>query len=69
LQERYKPQIAAYWKAVGEITGYAVEAGIFATATGEFMPYPAGELATEWERLRALPLSVAASLWDAPESN
>jgi ATP-dependent exoDNAse (exonuclease V) beta subunit len=55
LQQRYRPQIAAYWKAVGEITGYGVEAGIFATATGEFMPYAANELEAEWTRLRALP--------------
>ena len=69
LQQRYRPQIAAYWKAVGEITRYEVEAGIFATATGEFMPYSANELEAEWTRLRALPeaqlSSVAASLWDA----
>jgi ATP-dependent exoDNAse (exonuclease V) beta subunit len=65
LGQRYRPQIAAYWKAVGEITGYAVEAGIFATAIGQFVPYNAEELEAEWERLRALPFSVAASLWDA----
>jgi ATP-dependent exoDNAse (exonuclease V) beta subunit len=55
LRLRYRPQIAAYWKAVGEITGYEVEAGIFATATGEFIPYSAQELDAEWTRLRALP--------------
>jgi ATP-dependent exoDNAse (exonuclease V) beta subunit len=55
LQQRYRPQIAAYWKAVGEITKCDVEAGIFATATGKFMPYDVNELETEWERLRALP--------------
>jgi ATP-dependent exoDNAse (exonuclease V) beta subunit len=69
LRLRYRPQIAAYWKAVGEITGYEVEAGIFATATGKFIPYSTKELEAEWERLRALPAdqlsSVAASLWDA----
>jgi ATP-dependent helicase/nuclease subunit A len=69
LRQRYKPQIAAYWKTVNEITKYEVEAGIFATATGEFLPYEAGELEAEWERLSSLPAdqlsSVAASLWDA----
>jgi ATP-dependent helicase/nuclease subunit A len=55
LSQRYKPQIAAYWKAVGEITKLEVEAGIFATAIGEFMPYGADELEAEWERLRSLP--------------
>ena len=69
LQQRYRPQIAAYWKAVSEITGYEVEAGIFATATGEFIPYSPNELEAEWARLRAMPpdqlSSGAASLWDA----
>jgi ATP-dependent exoDNAse (exonuclease V) beta subunit len=69
LQQRYRPQIAAYWKAVREITKLKVEAGIFATAIGQFMPYGVEELEAEWERLRSLPSSVAASLWDAPDSN
>ena len=55
LREQYRPQLAAYWKAVGEITGYEIEAGIFATATGEFLPYSVNELEAEWERLRAVP--------------
>jgi ATP-dependent exoDNAse (exonuclease V) beta subunit len=55
LQERYRPQIAAYWKAVGEMTKLQVSAGIFATALGKFMPYSAEELGAEWARLRALP--------------
>ena len=71
LRQRYRPQIAAYWKAVREITTLEVEAGIFATATGQFMSYETDELETEWARLRALPAeqlsSVAASLWDAPD--
>lgn len=70
LRGRYRPQIAAYWKAVCGITKLEVQAGIFATATGQFLPYAAKELKAEWERLRALPadqLSVAASLWDAQE--
>jgi ATP-dependent helicase/nuclease subunit A len=65
LQQRYRPQIAAYWKAVGEMTKLEVTAGIFATALGKFMRYEAEELAAEWERLCALPVSVAASLWGA----
>jgi ATP-dependent exoDNAse (exonuclease V) beta subunit len=55
LQQRYRPQIAAYWKAVREITKLEVEAGIFATALGQFLPYDADELEVEWERLQALP--------------
>jgi ATP-dependent exoDNAse (exonuclease V) beta subunit len=55
LRNRYRPQLAAYWQAVREITKYDVEAGIFATATGKFMPYDPKELEEEWKRLRALP--------------
>jgi ATP-dependent helicase/nuclease subunit A len=69
LQQRYRPQIAAYWKAVREITKYEVQAAIFATATGKFVGYDADELENEWTRLQALPpeqlSAVAASLWDA----
>jgi ATP-dependent helicase/nuclease subunit A len=60
LQQRYRPQIAAYWKAVSEMTKLEVTAGIFATATGAFLPYAAAELKTEWERLEALPAEVSA---------
>jgi ATP-dependent exoDNAse (exonuclease V) beta subunit len=52
LRTRYRPQIAAYWKAVSEITKLEVAGGIFATATGAFIPYSASELEAEWERLR-----------------
>ena len=55
LRQQYCPQIAAYWKAIREITKLEVQAGIFATALGEFMPYDAKELEAEWERLRSLP--------------
>ncbi|HEX4640782.1 MAG TPA: PD-(D/E)XK nuclease family protein, partial [Chthoniobacterales bacterium] len=53
LRERYRPQLAAYWKAVGEITKCDVAAGIFATASGQFMPYTTEELEAEWGRLRS----------------
>jgi ATP-dependent exoDNAse (exonuclease V) beta subunit len=69
LRQRYRPQIAAYWKSLREITKCDVAAGIFATATGQFVAYDVDELEAEWARLRALPAeklsSVAASLWDA----
>ncbi|HEX8897078.1 MAG TPA: 3'-5' exonuclease, partial [Chthoniobacterales bacterium] len=55
LRQRYRPQIAAYWKSICEITKCEVEAGIFATATGQFCPYNSDELTKEWERLIALP--------------
>jgi ATP-dependent exoDNAse (exonuclease V) beta subunit len=55
LHAHYRPQIAAYWKAIAEMTGTQVEAGIYSTSTGELVVYTADELTAEWERLRTLP--------------
>jgi ATP-dependent exoDNAse (exonuclease V) beta subunit len=55
LRVDYRPQIAAYWKAVTEMTKQPVSAGIYSTATGELIKYSENELAEEWERLRTLP--------------
>jgi ATP-dependent exoDNAse (exonuclease V) beta subunit len=56
LRVEYRPQIAAYWKAVEEMTKRPVSAGIYSTATGELIVYGENELSKEWERLRNLPL-------------
>jgi ATP-dependent exoDNAse (exonuclease V) beta subunit len=50
-----RPQIAAYWRAVAEMTNQPVNAAIYSTATGAFLVYERDELAREWERLRGLP--------------
>jgi ATP-dependent exoDNAse (exonuclease V) beta subunit len=50
----YRPQIAAYWKAVAEITRQPVSASIYSTATGQLVVYEEKELADEWERLKTL---------------
>lgn len=55
LRVRYRPQIAAYWKSVTEMTKQPVSAGIYSTATGELIVYSENELAEEWERLKNLP--------------
>jgi ATP-dependent helicase/nuclease subunit A len=55
FRARYRPQLAAYWKAVGEITHLEVEAGLFSTALGRLLLYSAEELQTEWDRLEQLP--------------
>ena len=55
LRETYRPQLAAYWKAVTEITGLNVRAGLFSTAVGNVLLYSAGELQMEWCRLEQLP--------------
>jgi ATP-dependent exoDNAse (exonuclease V) beta subunit len=54
LRASYRPQVAAYWKAVAEMTRQPVSAAIYSTATGQFIAYDPDELAREWERLRNL---------------
>jgi hypothetical protein len=60
LRALYRPQIAAYWKAVTEMTGLSVAAGIYSTSTGQF-EYDPDELAAEWERLTNLPNLASAA--------
>jgi hypothetical protein len=55
FRETYRPQLAAYWKAVTEITRLEVEAGLFSTALGRLLLYSAEELQMEWRRLEQLP--------------
>ena len=50
LREQYRPQLAAYWKAVSEMTHLPVEAAIYSTPTGALLRYSEDELETEWER-------------------
>jgi ATP-dependent exoDNAse (exonuclease V) beta subunit len=57
LRVEYRPQIAAYWKAVSEMTRLPVSAGIYSTATGELIVYSETELAEEGERLKKLRLN------------
>jgi hypothetical protein len=51
----YRPQIAAYWKAVTEMTRQTVAAGIYSTATGKVIAYDQKELTAEWDRITNLP--------------
>jgi len=55
FRARYRPQLAAYWKVVSEITRLDVKAGLFSTSLGRFLVYPMGELQKEWRRLEQLP--------------
>src|SRR5437588_3077038 len=54
LHARYRPQLAAYWKAVSEIAKLDVEAAIYSTAAGAVVRYQAEELTREWSRLEKL---------------
>jgi ATP-dependent exoDNAse (exonuclease V) beta subunit len=55
FRARYRPQLAAYWKVVGEITGLEVAAGLFSTALGHLLLFPKDDLREEWRRLEQLP--------------
>ena len=55
LREEYKSQMAAYWRAVTEMTGMAADAGLFSTHTGIFVKLAPEELEREWARLAKLP--------------
>jgi ATP-dependent helicase/nuclease subunit A len=55
FRSRYRPQLAAYWKAASEITHFDVEAGLFSTALGRLLLYTADELQEDWNRLEQLP--------------
>jgi ATP-dependent exoDNAse (exonuclease V) beta subunit len=55
FRDSYRPQLAAYWKAVAEMTSLEVEAGLFSTALGRLLLYSAEELEIEWRRLEQLP--------------
>jgi ATP-dependent helicase/nuclease subunit A len=55
LRAHYLPQLAAYWKAVSEMTKLEVTAAIYSTAAGALVRYENDELAGEWKRLEKLP--------------
>ncbi|MGI8435535.1 MAG: UvrD-helicase domain-containing protein [Chthoniobacterales bacterium] len=52
---QYRSQLAAYWKAVQDITGYDVQASLYATVTGHLLTFTTEELTAEWNRLAQLP--------------
>ena len=51
LRDLYRPQMAAYWQAISNLTNARVTAAIYSTATGQLVIYDSGELMTEWQRL------------------
>ena len=54
LHDRYVPQLAAYWKAVSEMTGLEVTAAIYSTAAGALIEYKSEKLAEQWKRIDKL---------------
>jgi ATP-dependent exoDNAse (exonuclease V) beta subunit len=55
LRVKYRSQLAAYCKVIGEMAGGKVTAAIYSTANGEFIHYESDDLANEWTRLQTLP--------------
>ena len=51
LRDLYRPQMAAYWHAISNLTNARVTAAIYSTATGQLVFYETAELTTEWQRL------------------
>ena len=53
LRQIYRPQIAAYWQAISNLTNARVSAAIYSTPTGQTVIYGDDELQEEWRRLSA----------------
>jgi ATP-dependent helicase/nuclease subunit A len=51
LRDLYRPQMAAYWQAISNLTNARVTAAIYSTATSQLVTYDEGELGNEWQRL------------------
>ncbi|MCE9610671.1 MAG: UvrD-helicase domain-containing protein [Chthoniobacter sp.] len=62
LRAHYLPQLSAYWQTLTTLLDAPVTAGLYATATGTWLPYTATELAAEWEKLRHAPAEIARVL-------
>ena len=62
LPEHYLPQLSAYWRALSKMLGGPVGAGLYATATAEWLPYDAAALAGSWSSLELRPSAIAQAL-------
>jgi len=51
LKRAYRPQIAAYWKALTIITQMTVEAALYSTVTGKLASYAPDELENGWREI------------------
>ena len=62
LRAHYLPQLSAYWRAVSQMLGAPVSAGLYATATAQWMPYESSALEAAWHSLAAHPARIASAL-------
>ena len=62
LHAHYLPQLSAYWKAVSEMLGAPVAAGLYSTATAAWLPYESESLSDAWQNLRREPDAITRAL-------
>jgi ATP-dependent helicase/nuclease subunit A len=62
LREHYLPQLSAYWKAMTEMLRAPVNAGLYSTATGAWLPYDNVALAEAWTKLSREPAAIMQAL-------
>ena len=62
LHAHYLPQLSAYWQAVAAMLGAPVTVGLYATATGTWLPYEPALLAAAWADLSQHPAAIAQAL-------
>lgn len=62
LPAKYERQLAAYWRTLGDITGAKVEAALYGTASGAWLPYDAATLAVTWARIAGDVPAIAKAL-------
>jgi len=55
LRAHYLPQLSAYWRAATAMLKAPVIAGIYSTATGQWLPYEEAELQAAWAKISAAP--------------
>ncbi len=65
LHAHYLPQLSAYWRALSEMLKAPVSAGLYATASGLWLPYENGELESAWRALESQPSVIARVLAEA----
>lgn len=51
LRAHYLPQLSAYWKAASAMLHLPIHAGLYSTATGQWLPCDTAELTAAWEKL------------------
>jgi ATP-dependent exoDNAse (exonuclease V) beta subunit len=62
LHTKYAPQLAAYWRTLSDITGAKVEAALYATVSGAWLPYDQALLADTWASISGNPAAIAEAL-------